>query len=53
MKKYQFLNNNRENTGGKLFNDPKAHIEYSNDMQYVYKNIEEYNIGKKNINNCW
>ena len=47
MKKYQFLNNNRENTGGKLFNDPKAHIEYSNDMQYVYKNIEEYNIGKK------
>ena len=53
MKKYQFLNNNRENTGGKLFNDPKAHIEYSNDMQYVYKNIEDYNIGKKNINNCW
>ena len=47
MKKYQFLNNNRENTGGKLFNDPKAHIEYSSDMQYVYKNIEEYNIGKK------
>ena len=47
MKKYQFLNNNRENTGEKLFNDPKAHIEYSNDMQYVYKNIEEYNIGKK------
>ena len=47
MKKYQFLNNNRENTGGKLFNDPKAHIEYSNDIQYVYKNIEEYNIDKK------
>ena len=22
-------------------------IEYSNDMQDVYKNIEEYNIGKK------
>ena len=47
MKKHQFLNNNRENTRGKLFNDPKAHIEYSNDIQYVYKNIEEYNIDKK------
>ena len=22
-------------------------IEYSNDMQDIYKNIEEYNIGKK------
>ena len=29
------------------FNDPKAFIEYSNDMQDVYKNIEEYNLGKK------
>ena len=28
-------------------NDPKAFIEYSNDMQDVYENIEEYNIGKK------
>ena len=27
--------------------DPKAFIEYSNDMQDVYKNIEEYNLGKK------
>ena len=25
----------------------KAFIEYSNDMQDVYENIEEYNIGKK------
>ena len=25
----------------------KAFIWYSNDMQDVYKNIEEYNIGKK------
>ena len=37
----------RESTGLKHFNDPKAFIEYSNDMQYVYKNIEEYNPGKK------
>ena len=26
---------------------PEAFIEYSNDMQDVYKNIEEYNFGKK------
>ena len=29
------------------FNNPKAFTEYLNDMQDVYKNIEEYNIGKK------
>ena len=45
--KYQPLINKRENTGLKHFNDPKAFIEYSNDMQDVYKNIEEYKIGKK------
>ena len=28
-------------------NDLKAFIEYSNYMQDVYKNIEEYNPGKK------
>ena len=27
----------------KPFNDPEAFIEYSNDMQDVYKNIEEFN----------
>ena len=41
--KYQFLINKREITGLKHFNDPKAFIEYSNDMQDVYKNIEEHN----------
>ena len=45
--KHQFLINKRESTELKHFNDPKAFIEYSNDMQDVYKNIEEYNIGKK------
>ena len=45
--KYQSLINKRESTGLKHFNDYKAFIEYSNDMQFVYKNIEEYNIGKK------
>ena len=29
------------------FNDPKALIEYSNDMHDVYKNIDEYNPDKK------
>ena len=37
----------RENVGLKYFNDTKAFIEYSNDIQDVYKNIEEYNLGKK------
>ena len=45
--KYQFLINKRESTGLKHFNDPEAFIEYSNDMQDVYKNIEECNMGKK------
>ena len=45
--KYQYLINKREQVGLDRFNDPKAFIEYSNDMQDVYKNIEEYNIGKK------
>ena len=29
------------------FNDPKDFTEYSNNMQDVYINIEEYNIGKQ------
>ena len=31
----------------KHFNDLKVFIEYSNDIQDVYKNIEEHNIRKK------
>ena len=27
--------------------DPKVFMEYSNDMQDVYKNIDDYNTGKK------
>ena len=45
--KYQLLINKRESTGLKHLIDPKAFIEYSNDMQDVYKNIEGYNIGNK------
>ena len=46
-KKYEFLINKGKSTALKHFNDPKAFIECSNHMQDVYKNIEEYNIGKK------
>ena len=45
--KYQYLINKREKVGLDHFDDPKAFMEYSNDMQYVYKNIEDYNLGKK------
>ena len=45
--KYQYLTNKREKVGLNHYDDPKAFIEYSNDMQDVYKNIEEYNLGKK------
>ena len=46
--KYQYLINKREGVGINHFNDPKAFIEYSNDMQDVYKNIDEYNPDKEN-----
>ena len=29
------------------FNDSKVFVEYSNDMDDIYKNIEEYNPNKK------
>ena len=45
--KYQCLINKRKSAGLKHFNDPKAFIEYLNDMQDVYKTIDEYNPGKK------
>ena len=41
--KYQYLINKREGVGINHFNDPKAFIEYSNDMCNVYKNINYYN----------
>ena len=46
--KYQYLINKRESVGINHFNDPKAFIEYSNDMHDVYKNIDEYNPDKEN-----
>ena len=41
--KYQLLINKGESTGLKYFNGSKAFIEHSNDMDDIYKIIEEYN----------
>ena len=48
--KYQYLINKREGVDIDHFNDPKAFIEYSNDMRDVYKNINYYNPEKESIN---
>ena len=58
--KYQYLINKREKVGLNHYDGPKAFIGYSNDMQDVYRNIEEHNPGKKrkvlivsdSINDC-
>ena len=41
--KYQYLINKREQAGIKNLNDPHAFIEYSNDMNNVLQNINNYN----------
>ena len=46
--KYQYLINKIERVAINHFNDPKAFIEYSNDMHDVYKNIDDYNLDKEN-----
>ena len=46
--KYQYLINKRESVDINHLNDPKAFIEYSNDMHDVYKNIDNYNTDKEN-----
>ena len=47
--KYQLLINKRESTGLKYLNNSNAFIEYSNDMDDIYKNIEEHIKILKNI----
>ena len=46
--KYQYLINKREGVGINHFKDPKAFIEYSNDMHDVYTNIDDCNSDKEN-----
>ena len=41
--KYEFLINKREQAGIKNLNDPHAFIEYSDNMNDVYANINNYN----------
>ena len=50
--KYEFLIIKREDAGIKNLNDPSAFIEYSNTMDYVYNNIDDYNQKKKKNFNC-
>ena len=45
--KYQSLINKKESTGLNYLNDSKAFIEYSNGMDGIYRNIEDYNPNKK------
>ena len=45
--KYQLLINKREGLGLKHCNDLKAFIEYSNTIDDIYENIEEYNLNKE------
>ena len=45
--KYQFLIEKRENAGIKNYNDPTAFIEYSNTMDDVFSNIDDYNPKRK------
>ena len=45
--KYLFLIKKGEDVGTKPFTDSKAFIKYSNDLDDIYKNIEECNPNKK------
>ena len=48
--KYEYLIKKRENAGIKHLNNPNAFIEYSNTMDDVYENINDYNpIRKKKL----
>ena len=46
--KYPYLIKIREKVGIDHHNDPRAYIQYSNDMHNVYKNISYYNPDKEN-----
>ena len=45
--KYEYLIKNRENAGIKHVNYLNAFIEYSNTMDDVYENIDDYNRSRK------
>ena len=45
--RYKYLINKREKLGLKHYDNFKAFVEYLNDTQDVYKNIEEHDPRKK------
>ena len=45
--KYQLLINKRERVSLKHYNDYKAFIQYSNDMDDIYENIDKCNLNKE------
>ena len=45
--KYEFLIKKPENAGINHLNDPKSFLEYSNTMDDIYNNIDDYNSSKK------
>ena len=45
--KYRYISSKCKKVRLNIFNDPKAYVEYSNDIQDIYKYIEEDNLGKK------
>ena len=45
--KYQFLIKKREDAGIKNLDDPSVFIEYSNTVDHVYNNIDDYNPRRK------
>ena len=47
--KYQLLISKIESTGLKYLDDSKTFIEFSNDMDDIYENIEEYNPNNSSI----
>ena len=45
--KYEYLIKKREDAGIKHLNDPNAFIEYSNTIDNVYENINDYNPSRR------
>ena len=46
--KYKLLIKKRHEVGLKQYNDSKTFIKYSNDMDGIFENIEEYNANCRN-----
>ena len=52
--KYQLLINGREKVGTENLKNPKAFTDYSQTIDNVYENLEDYNPKKKeSINSVW